>query len=330
MREIATPHWAIPKQQLMTFSNQLVGPLRRLPLVWWQRAILLLLVVCMALMGAKLFWLLMPLPQPEQVQSSAPHSLFSKSSESSIAIDIQALTTANLFAASETEMAVPETEIEPEELEAEETKLALVLQGVVGSSDQRSARAVIAHLNKQQMYAPGDKLPGGSSVKLKQVLRDRVILDNGGRYESLSLYEQNDELVSQNSQQSGKRRIAYKSADVARQSVAIEPQATESTVSLDQLQSASSLTDVVKISVARQGREVIGFRVRPGAQRALFTQAGLKSHDIITAVNGVSLKGVKNAMSVYEELRGARSASFEILRGSEVITLNVALEDNNV
>src|SRR5690606_3683673 len=73
--------------------------------------------------------------------------------------------------------------------EAVDTKLNLVLRGVVASSDENSARAIIADARAQAIYSPGDDIEGQQGVKLAKVLPLRVILDNRGQYESLWLYK---------------------------------------------------------------------------------------------------------------------------------------------
>ena len=69
---------------------------------------------------------------------------------------------------------------------APQTKLNLVLHGVIASSNQEDAVAFIATRGgEEKSYSPGDKLPGGA--ELREIYEDRVILGHSGRLETLML-----------------------------------------------------------------------------------------------------------------------------------------------
>jgi general secretion pathway protein C len=70
---------------------------------------------------------------------------------------------------------------------APETKLNLVLSGVIASPRQEDAVAIIAAgaSAAEKNYAIGDSLPGGAI--LKEVYGDRVIIEHRGRVETLTL-----------------------------------------------------------------------------------------------------------------------------------------------
>ena len=72
---------------------------------------------------------------------------------------------------------------------ARETRLALKLRGVVASSEDGLGYAVIEHKSKQDIYAVEDKLPLSGQVVLAKVMTRQVVLDNGGTYELLELFE---------------------------------------------------------------------------------------------------------------------------------------------
>jgi len=70
---------------------------------------------------------------------------------------------------------------------APETKLNLLLKGVIASSDVRNAVAFIAAGKgaTEKPYAIGDNLPGGAI--LKEIYGERILLEYRGRMENLSL-----------------------------------------------------------------------------------------------------------------------------------------------
>jgi general secretion pathway protein C len=71
---------------------------------------------------------------------------------------------------------------------APETKLNLVLRGVIAPPTQENAVAIVAAgVNAaDKSYVIGDKLPGGA--KLNEIYRDRVIIEYRGRVETLTLH----------------------------------------------------------------------------------------------------------------------------------------------
>lgn len=69
---------------------------------------------------------------------------------------------------------------------APETKLNLVLSGVIASNRAEDEVAIIGPRGgREQGYAIGDRLPGGAV--LKEIYEDRVILQHAGRLETLTL-----------------------------------------------------------------------------------------------------------------------------------------------
>jgi type II secretory pathway component PulC len=68
------------------------------------------------------------------------------------------------------------------------TPLAIVLVGIVDSNDASLARAVIEFRGQQQLYGVGAKLPMGDKVFVKNVLVDRVIIENNGQLDTVFMY----------------------------------------------------------------------------------------------------------------------------------------------
>ena len=79
----------------------------------------------------------------------------------------------------------PQVQAPPEE-EIPETKLNLVLRGVMAVEDEGRAQAIIAKPGgDEQHYGVGDSLPGGAV--LKEIKPASVILLRNGQFETLSL-----------------------------------------------------------------------------------------------------------------------------------------------
>ena len=250
-------------------------------------------------------------------------------------VDIEALVGRNLFG---TAGSKPVAEIKPAEqpqagaagsLEgiekrARETRLSLKLQGIVASDDLTEARAIIEVQRQQQQYRVNDKLPVSGNVTLIKILPDRVVLNNGGEYELLMLFDSSAAIavpltaapltppgpVAQRKlDQRGNREITAM-AEAYRRRLYSNPQ---------------SLSDVVKIAAVRDNGQLRGYRVSAGRDRKQFESLGFKSNDVVTGVNGVELTDPGKAVELYRIMRSAEEASFNVLRGGDEITLVVGL-----
>jgi general secretion pathway protein C len=283
-----------------------------------------------------------PLPTAEIVNPIAAANL----STSRVSVDIDALVAAQLFgepgtmvsaealaaasgrpsAMSEEEAAVALAGIEDG---APQTRLPLVLRGVVASSEAGLGQAVIEHRNLQDLYQVGDELPVDTEVVLAKVLPDLIVIDNKGRYEVLRLFEAGD-LTRQNTQsqsRSGVQRTPGAAANMPARSITLDGDAAELAAQYrDRLyRDPQSLADVVRVTAVREGGDLRGYRVDPGRASSEFTALGFQAGDVVTAVNGMDLSDPANTVRLYQSMRSAQEASFELLRKGESVTLNVSI-----
>jgi len=282
----------------------------------------------MSLALAQLIWNLLPRADSVRMPADIVNPLQGGGRESAAsAVDIEELANWNLFGA-------PAAESGPEpaaaaavgvENAARQTRLNLKLQGIVASTEAGAARAIIEIQRQQRQYAPGDELSVSGTVAVAKILADRVVLDNGGRYELLPLYDESA-AAAVGSRASGSveperpaRRRLDKSGD---------RELTEMAEAYRRRLYANprSLSDVVKISAVREDGRLLGYRVRAGRDRAQFERLGFRADDIVTGVNGIALTDPGKAMELYRVMRGADEASFNVLRGDGELTLVVGLE----
>jgi len=90
-----------------------------------------------------------------------------------------------------------------------------------------------------------------------------------------------------------------------------------------------SLADVVQVSAVRAGGALRGYRVMPGRASEAFEALGFRAGDVVTAVNGLSLAEPANTMRLYQAMRSASYATFDLERGGEYLTLEVALDSGS-
>lgn len=209
---------------------------------------------------------------------------------------------------------------------APETRLPLQLRGVVAATDAGLGQAVIEHRNEQALYRVGDELPVAGRVRVAKVLFDRVVLDNGGRYELLPLFEKTDPVGLP--RPSGVTAAASPAPSTIReQSVSVSTEAAElaARYRAQLYEDPQALVDVVTVSAVRQGSTLVGYRVSPGRDRRAFEALGFQPGDLITAVNGMRLDDPANAVRLYQAMRSATQAVFELQRGGTALTLTVDL-----
>lgn len=317
----------------------------KVPAQRWRQLAALLIALWLCLSLARLFWLLMPAPDIPAARLSAAAISTDPTGPVRATVDIEALKTLTLFGTSNAEAVaeiIPQPEVQPGiEDEAVDTKLQLVLRGVVASSEESGARAIIADAKTQAIYGPGDDLEGLQGVKLAKVLPLRVILDNRGQYESLWLYKDNpsaprtrvsyssNDLPPSRSWEGDPESLnaesteASNTADRDASGAMEDPVSSPANTTIGQL--GENFSDIVAFNIHREGGKIRGYRIRPGRNAETFEALGLRSGDVVTAVNGTHLDNPSRVMEVYRELGDATGASLQIERDGEVITVHVGL-----
>jgi len=213
---------------------------------------------------------------------------------------------------------------------AKETSLALVLTGIVSSTDDGLGSAMIEAKKQQSLYSVGDALPANGKVTLAKILAKQVVIDNNGTYELITLFDDNGIVgilpapatptVTPRAQTSSRQpprpapridqREANQLASGYRQQLYDDPE---------------SLASLVSISAVQGENGLRGYRIAPGRDRSQFAAMGFEPGDIVTAVNGYSLSDPSNTVRLYQLMRDATGATFDIERGGSALTISVSL-----
>lgn len=319
--------------KLATVEGSLAPYLERANVLWRRvpqerlRTVLCALLLLWLLLGAvQLLWTLLAAPDPsfpasEKVigQSSGQQT----ASDSALLIDMEQVRSWQLFgsaqsAPAETEVEAPETPLSTAESNAKQTRLQIKLQGVIQTNDERGGRAIISYQGKQKQYAVGDELPVSNQVVLRRLLPDRVLIANRGKIEALYLFEKNanPSAVAQNTRAARPKPVAR--AQRARIGTDFRQRL---------LSNPASLMELVRISEARENGEIVGYKVRPGKDKSRFESMGFKNNDVVTAINGITLDNPSSALQVFQMMRTAKEASFELQRAGQPISLVVNLDE---
>jgi general secretion pathway protein C len=304
----------------MTVVNHTANQLW-LQLVKNQQTINLLAVSVLAVFllsyAAELTWRLWPQPVAssrfESISSSQSVSLENSNSRLNLT-DIKRLNLFGDFNAGPIE--------QKEVTDAPVTRLNLTLTGVVASSVKDQGAAIIENRNQQQTYGIGEKIEG-TSVSLKEVYADRVIIKNGSSNETLMLdgvdYNKNTNQLSQ--LPLANLQPIDQGPEELRQTLS-----NEAILAGRELQDQpASFIDYIAVSPHRPDGELLGYRVSPGKKPTLFKAAGLKSGDVITDINGLDLTDMQEALEAMNMLKELQSLQMSVQREDELITIYLDL-----
>lgn len=331
-------------QRLNQLARRGMDIFKKVPPAAWRFLAALLLVLWLGHSLARLFWLVMPEPEVSEAQVAANALISDRSSGGGGRVDIAALKQIQVFgrldeaalANQGSQAPVSDPGIEDE---AVDTQLRLTLQGIVDSNEEGGGRAIIASGSRQAIYGPGDELPEGQNVTLEKVLPLRVILNNNGRYESLWLYQEGE--FSSSRRTSGPvpdtpsrswegDESELTDTPIPEEAVDepdYEPEARAEVEAEDRVQQVSqSLSDVVSMSIHRENGQIVGYKIRPGRDSAMFDSLGLETGDVVKAVNGTELTSPQKVMELYRNMGDARSASLLIERNGQELSVDIDLE----
>jgi general secretion pathway protein C len=301
------------------------------------RQVLMVLCALWAVLAlSSLLWALFPaadkpIAVPAKVINPISASGGSSSAES---IDIDRLRGWHLFGEAGV---APEVIVEPETVAqtsaregiedgARETRLKLVLRGIVASTEDGLGHAIIEHQSKQAVYAVEDKLPVSGRVVLAKVMPRQVVLDNGGTYELLVLF---DDSKLSGTPSPAARRPAIEKKTTASPDIDMRNDQEATALAENYRErlydNPQSLADVVNVSAVREGGELLGYRLQPGKETEQFQQLGFKPGDMVTSVNGIALDNPANTMRLYSAMRSAEEVVFELKREDQPLTLSVSL-----
>jgi len=187
--------------------------------------------------------------------------------------------------------------VAPQPVDLPETNLKLTLRGLIASPDQDDARAIVADPSgKENFFKVGDKLPG--NAELKEIHADRIVIQRGGRYETLKLPKESLNITSSRpvSRTAAQRRITKA---VPRQSYSLRQY--RDTL----LNDPQKVADLVRIQPANKNGRFVGYKLQPGRDASFLTRHGLLPGDVVTSVNGVELDSPAKGFGLIKDLSSA-------------------------
>jgi general secretion pathway protein C len=291
-----------------------------------EQKIILMLVILLSLyliaFLAQLTWQLLPSPNSTAVQPLSSPSIQTDIRVTDSKSNLDKLLALNLFG----DPAAKPEPVQETITEAPETRLNLVLSGVVASPNPQLGAAVIEYRNVQNTYGIGDKVEG-TQVTLDEIYSDRVIIKNRTARETLMLdgidfeeanrlRERNKPIESQNVQ--GPQQSPRDTQTPTRQQVAANLRAAQQKLS----QEPANFADFIRLTPYSQNGTPLGYRVSPGKEPLLFQEVGLQEGDVVTELNGYDLSDIQQALEALSLLNDAQSLDLEIIRREETLSLS--------
>jgi general secretion pathway protein C len=206
-------------------------------------------------------------------------------------------------------------------ISAPETRLNLTLRGLVALDSQDAALAIIAQGGgDEQSYKVGDTVPGGAL--LYEIHADRVILERGGRFETLTLPREKMESATAPAQSALARPLIGGDVRAGQPVDARQLRALRENL----LKNPQEAMQLINAQPVMDGGQMKGYRVNPGRDRKLFNNVGLRPGDIVTSVNGIPLNDLSQMGALFNQLSSANRLDVTLERGGRETQLSLGLD----
>jgi general secretion pathway protein C len=196
------------------------------------------------------------------------------------------------------------------------SSLPVELLGTIVFKNSRFSVALIRERNskKTQYYAIGDSL---LSTRVHKIERFRVVLDNGGRLESLELKAAESKIAGANiftPEPKVDSNIPFEEIGPGK---FIIPQSIVD----DALNNFSKiLTQARMVPNLTPDNKTDGFKVFQIKSGSIYEKLGMKENDIIKRVNGQDLDNFEKAAGLFTALRNEKTISIDLVRNGSRIS----------
>jgi general secretion pathway protein C len=212
---------------------------------------------------------------------------------------------------------VPTIKKEREAPAAPKTRLNLILRGVLATGGDDALAIIASGEADERFYHVGDAIPGGAT--LKAVYPDRVLLERNSNMETLPLPKSQDEGIEFSASPGTSDASHSGSPGVAQKLSLLRTQV---------LKHPDKLGKMIQAKPLIQDGHFKGYQLSPRGNSELFTNVGLRSGDIVIAVNGVSIDRPEKGLNALQELVNASEVTVTVLRDGSEVTIHNELASN--
>ncbi len=199
--------------------------------------------------------------------------------------------------------------------QAVKTSLQLQLEGIIKADEPAASVAIITIDNKSQRYKTGAKLPVATGVYLREILWDRIILENNGRREELPLFT---------SQLLSRHAVDLDAGAAAASSALIDHSGDAALTGMlgryrqELLRDPNAVSRFLDFSPSVRDGALQGYAIRATGRRQDFGSLGLQDGDVVTHVNGVELTDMRQAMELYRGMGELENVRIQLIRRGQV------------
>ena len=199
------------------------------------------------------------------------------------------------------------------------------LLGVVTLSPKM---AIITVNNQEKVYSLGDTLKP-SSAELVAIEAESITLKHNGRKQTIKLRKPNQLTATANPAMADlSGGIAPISPDMQNQAATTDAAPVTNTTLVEfhkeVLANPAKVMDLVAppSPVMKDGK-MLGFRIMPGKNIALFNQTGLQPGDIVTKINGTAMDSPGAGIQALQNSMNSSNVNLEVDRGGQITPISV-------
>ncbi len=160
----------------------------------------------------------------------------------------------------------------------------------------------------------GDRYMG---YVLKEIYDNRAVFEKNGKHYDLVIEEKSDSSKKSGSSTSG--TSSYSGGNTNEESFA--PVAVTRDEVQSYIQNPNKIWRNIRIQEMRKNGQIDGFRVNYVKKGSFFDQAGLKSGDVIKAIDGSEIRTLSDVMRYYNNINNLDGLTLTVLRGGQEIDL---------
>ena len=205
---------------------------------------------------------------------------------------------------------------QPEPVPVAETRLNVVLRGIAFGA---RPGAVIEEGGKQQVYLQGERL-GSHNAVIEEINRDHVMLRYQGKMERLSLAEEKRPTIAVTSKKAVSDEAKQAVAEPAVSAPVEIPAAVRQALAKD----PQKIFNYIQLTPVRK-EGIVGYAVKPGADRSLFDASGFKEGDIAIALNQQDFTDPRAMIALMRQLPSMDSIQLTVLRKGARYDIYIAL-----
>ncbi|MEJ9084546.1 type II secretion system protein GspC [Escherichia coli] len=205
---------------------------------------------------------------------------------------------------------------QPEPAPVAETRLNVVLRGIAFGA---RPGAVIEEGGKQQVYLQGERL-GSHNAVIEEINRDHVMLRYQGKMERLSLAEEKRPTKAVTS----KKAVSDEAKQAVAEPAASAPVEIPAAVRQALAKDPQKIFNYIQLTPVRK-EGIVGYAVKPGADRSLFDASGFKEGDIAIALNQQDFTDPRAMIALMRQLPSTDSIQLTVLRKGARYDISIAL-----